>query len=669
MSVHSKANIPGDSLRAPTQASESKSSVLQKSNVFTISSQPVAFHLSPTMVCGHSTETKDLAVEKPTVQKFDFNSNSENKPTLHWKIPQKSPFSAYSTTETPSMQVKSSEMPITSSRMTMATSSTAGDKLTSAFTPDSWRKGFPSCESHSSTISAPSNFLGKVTEFHVDKSLPKENIPAVPSFGDSFKSLSSPTIKTSSSPFSSAVLSAAVPPVAVSVTSSSLTTSNNFVSSSSSSTFLNFSNQASKETVVSLPNQPSFKPTIESPKSDTQPAAVLKSDVQPAAVSNSKTDSDAATEVVTQLNEPVNGASELKPGPSTKLSPTNEQSSNGDLNVVSVSQAAQPSVTPLQLSPSFLSSASVSSGKNEGLDVGISCEDEMDEEAPETSNTTELSLGSFEGFGISSSPSPSMPKQNPFGGSFNNVATSLSSSTVTFSVPSGELFRPASFNLSSPQSSASTQTTNSGAFFGGFNAAAAAPAQAPSGFGQPAQIGSGQKVLGSVLGGFGQSRQLGSGLPGSGFAAPSGFGGSSSTGGFSNAAVGGGFAGIASTGGGFAGVASTSSGFAGAGAGAPGGGFVGAAAPGGGFAGAAAPGGGFSGVAAPGRGFGGGAAPGGGFGGGGASGGGFGSVSSTGGFAGAGSGGGFGAFGNQGSGGFGAGGGSKPPELFTQMRK
>ena len=159
---------------------------------------------------------------------------------------------------------------------------------------------------------------------------------------------------------------------------------------------------------------------------------------------------DASAEVVTRPNEPSNGSSELKLGPSRNFSPTIEQPSNNTtsfgLNVVSVSQAAQPSDAPLQLSTSFLSSASVSNRKNEGLDFGISHEDEMEEEAPETSNnTTELSLGSFGGFGISSSPNPSMPKTNPFGGSFNNLATSLSSSTVTFSVPSGEMFKPASF--------------------------------------------------------------------------------------------------------------------------------------------------------------------------------------------------------------------------------
>ena len=655
VSEKSKAFIPADSLRAPTQFSESTSSVLPKGNTLFVPSQS-AFQLSPTMVHGYSTETKDLATEKSTVQKFDLVSNSENKPTLHWKIAQKSSIPTYSTTETPSMQIISSGMPITNSKMTIATSSTTVDKPSSAFTPESWRKVFPSSESQSSTISASSPFLGKVTDFHGDKSLPKENVPAVPTFGGSFKSVSSSTAKTSSSPPSSSVSSAAVPPVAVSVTSNSLTslntnTDSNHAMSSSSSAFLDFSNQRPKDTESSLPNPPGLKSALGSLKSEIQPASVpkseiqqasvpkseilptslLKSDIQPAAVSNSKTDSDAAA-VVTRPNEAVNNASELKLGPTTKFSPTIDQSSNNitsfDLNAVLVSQAPRPSDAPLQFSTSFLSSASVSSRKNEGLEVGISHEDEMEEEAPETSsNTAELGLGSFGGFGISSSPNPSMPKSNPFGGSFNNVATSLSSSPVTFSVPSGELFKPASFTFSNPQSSAQTQTTNSGAFSGGFNAVAAVPAQAPpSGFGKPAQIGSGQQVLGSVLGGFGQSRQLGSGLPGSGFSPPSAFGGgfagSSSTSAFSNTAIGGGFAGIAATGGGFAGVASTGSAFSG-----------------GGFAGAAA------------------------------SGGGFGAVASNGGFAGAGSGGGFGQFSSQGNSGFGAVGGSKPPELFTQMRK
>ncbi|KAL2327625.1 hypothetical protein Fmac_021052 [Flemingia macrophylla] len=623
---HSKALI---CIRVPTQVSESKSGIFQKNNSLVIPAKP-AFHLTPTVVHDHSTETKDA--EKSTVQKFDLISNSENKPTLHWKMPQQSSVSTYSTTETHSMLIKSVEMPITTSKMTMATSSTTKDKL--------------------STISAPSNFLGKVTELHADKSLPKENIPSVPIFG-SFKSVSPPTIKTSSTPLLSSVSSAAVPPVVMSATSSSSLTSSNanidsdHVSSSPSS-FLHLLNQTHKDTVS--PNLPGLRTTVDSLKSEIEPAAVLKSDIhpasvlksdiQPAAMSNSKTDLDA--EAVTQLKEPLNGASELKSGLTRKSSPNNNQSSSNiksfDLNVVSVSQAKQPSDAP-QPSNSLLPSVSVSSLKNESLDVGISYEDEMEEEAPETSNTAELNLGSLGGFGISSSPNALMPKSNPFGGSFNNVATSLSSPAVTFSVPRGELFRPASFSFSSPQSSAPTQATNSG-FSGGFNAVAAVSVQAPSGFGQPAQIGSGQQVLGSVLGGFGQSRQLGSGLAG-------GYAGSSSTSSFSNTAIGGGFAGISSTGGGFAGIASTAGGFSG-------GGFAGAASPGGGFVAVAAPGTGFAGVAAPGVGFSAAAAPGG--------------------FSGAGSGGGFGAFSNQGGGGGGFGafstvGGSKPPELFTQMRK
>ncbi|CAJ1943670.1 unnamed protein product [Sphenostylis stenocarpa] len=679
VSEHSKAFISADSLRVAAHVSESMSSALQKSDNLSIPSRP-AFHLSPTMMSGHSPETEGLAAEKSTVQKFDLILNSENKPTLNWKIPQKSSIPTYSTTETPPVHNKSSEMAIANSKMTMATSSTTVDKLSNASTPDSLRNVFPSSESLGIT-SASSTFFGKVTDLHVAKSLPKENVPAVPTFGGSFKSLLSSTAKTTSSLLSSSASSTAMPPVAVSVTSNSLTSlntntdSNNDMSSSSSSAFLHSSNQRLKDTVSSLPDPPCLNSALESLKPEIQPvsvlksaippasvlkpdiqqAALLKSDIQPAAVSNSKTDSDAAAEVVTRLNEAVNNASELKLGSSIKFSPTIEQSSKNitsfDLNAGPVSQAARPSDAPLQFSTSFLSSATVSNSKNEGLDVGISHEDEMEEEAPETSNnTTELRLGSFGGFGISSSPNPSMPKSNPFGGSFNNVATSLSSSTVTFSVPSGELFKPASFTFSNPQSSAPTQPTNSGAFSGGFNSVAAVPTQGPSGFGNPAQIGSGQQVLGSVLGGFGQSRQLGSGLPGNGFAAPSsyggGYGGSSSTSGFANTAIGGGFAGIASTGGGFAGVASAGSGFSG-------GGFAGAGAPGGGFGG--------GGGAAPGVGFGAAAA--------GAPGVGFGAVSSSGGFAGAGSGGGFGAFSSQGNGRFGAVGDSKPPELFTQMRK
>jgi len=671
VSEHSKTFTPDGNLKAHTQVSDSKSHVLQRSNISAVPPRP-AFHLSPAVMHGPSTETRDLAAEKLNIQKLDSSSNSESKPSSLTEMPKKFSFSTRSTTETPSSLFKSSEMPITNNKVTTATSFTMGDKLSGAFTPESWKKNIPSSESHSSSISAASTMVGKVTEFNFDKSWPEKNIPAVLNSGSREPPLSSTNKTPSVSSVSSSVSSIAVPPATVSVTLSNTVTSSNIsidsnhTSTSSASDSLHLSNQVPKQTLSLLPNPPCLNSTLESPKSE----------IQAAAVPNLKTNSDAAAEAVTQLKETLNGESEMKLGSSRNFSLTNEQpankATNSDTNTVSVSQSERPSDAPLQLSTSFLTSTSVSSGKNEGLDVGISQEDEMEEEAPETSNSPELSLGSLGGFGLGSIPNPSVPKSNPFGGSFSNVATSLSSSTNALSVPNGALFRPPSFTFPSTPSPAPTQSTNSGAFSGGFSVGAAVPPQAPNAFGQPAQVGSGQQVLGSVLGTFGQSRQLGSALPGTGFASPPGFGGgfaaSNNTGGFPNAAVGGGFAAVASTGGGFASVTSTGSGFSGFGAPA-GSGFAGAAPVGGGFAAAANSTGGFAG-AGSGGGFGG-AGSGGGFGGAG-SGGGFGGAGSGGGFGGAGSGGGFGAFSSQGSGGFSAfsnTGGNKPPELFTQMRK
>ncbi|KAK2401393.1 hypothetical protein P8452_08114 [Trifolium repens] len=628
VSEHSKAFIQDGNLKAHTQVSDSKSRVLQKSNISAVPQRP-AFHLSPTIVPGHSTETRDLAAEKSNHKFFDTSSNSESKPFSFTEMPQRFSISTRSTTETPLSVLKSSEMPITNSKMSTATSLAMGDKLSGAFTPESWKKNISSSQSHSSSTSATSNIVAKVTEFNFNKSWLENNIPAVPDYSNSHASLSSSTSNTPSvSSASSSVSSIAVSPAAVPVTLSNTMTSSNISVDS---------NQVPKQTLSPSPNSPFLNSTLELPKSE----------IQPASVPNLKTNSDAATKVVTQLNEPLNSESETKLGSSRNFSPTNEQPAgnitSSDINAVSVSQSQRPSDAPLQLSTSFLTSASVSSGKNLGLDVELTQEDEMEEEAPETSNSTELSLGSLGGFGIGSTPNPSFPKSNPFGGSFNNVATSSSSSTIALSVPSGELFRPASFTFPSSQSSAPTQSTNSGAFSGGFGVGAAVPAQAPNAFGQPAQIGSGQQVLGSVLGSFGQSRQLGSALPGSGFG--SGFAANNNTGGFSNAAVGG-FAGRTSAGGGFAAIAST------------GGGFASVTSTGSGFSGFTAPvSGGFA--APAGGGF---AAP---------AGGGFAAAAtSSGGFAGAGSGGGFGAFSSQGSGGFSAfsnAGGR--PELFTQMRK
>lgn len=307
------------------------------------------------------------------------------------------------------------------------------------------------------------------------------------------------------------------------------------------------------------------------------------------------------------------------------------------LNAASNTKSEQPLQAIL---PSALSSSGTGAGeKNNSSDVAFTQEDEMEEEAPET---TQITLGNLSGFGIGSVPNSAAPKPHPFGAAFGDTAVNPVSPFTT-SAPNGGLFRPASFSIQSPQLSQPPQQTNLSAFSGGFNSGTSDDASTGKGFGQPAQIGSGKQALGSVLGAFGQSRQLGSGLPGtvaSQSAFGSGFGGSQSVGGFSNIATGGGFAAAPLTGGGFASMASAGGGFGGV---APAsGGFAAAATASGGFAAAATGVGGFAGAVS-------------------ASGfpvaGGFGSFSNQGGS------GAFSAFGSSG------GTGRPPSELFTQMRK
>ncbi|KAK4441074.1 Nuclear pore complex protein [Sesamum alatum] len=310
-----------------------------------------------------------------------------------------------------------------------------------------------------------------------------------------------------------------------------------------------------------------------------------------------------------------------------------------------------PSATEA-LSPVALSSeVIVGSGKN--VVSESSHEEEMEEEAPETDQTTGLALGNFGGFGIGSTSNSTAPKPNPFDVAALTKNTTSATSQYMAPASGGELFRPASFNFQSPQPREPLQPPNVSNFSGG----SGIPGQvsAGAGFGQPAHVGAGQQALGSVLGTFGQSRQLGAGLPGSSVAPASGFGSGFAgvpAGGFGGgfaSASGGGFASLAAGGGGFAAAATVGGGFAAAATG--GGGFAGAASAGGGFAGAANAGGGFGAAATAGGGFG----------------------SST--TSGAISGGGFGAFSNQqGNGGFsafggGSGTGRPPSELFTQMRK
>ncbi|KAL5707814.1 hypothetical protein ACHQM5_018674 [Ranunculus cassubicifolius] len=261
-------------------------------------------------------------------------------------------------------------------------------------------------------------------------------------------------------------------------------------------------------------------------------------------------------------------------------------------------------------------------------------EDEMEEEAPD------MNLGGFGGFGLGSTPTTTSeaPKPNPFGGFLN---TSPNPSPFNLSVPSGELFKPASFNIG--QTFQHSQPATQSAFGSTFTP----PEPTRSAFGQPAQIGVGQQALGSVLGSFGQSRQLGLSPPGAGFASTPGFGGGGGSGfgtppsgGFAGAAASvGGFAKAASAGGGFAGVASSGGGgFAGVGSAGGGGGF-------GAFGNQQQGGGGLGGAASGGGGFGA-----------------FGNQQSGGG--------GFGGFGNQqGGGGFSAFGSAAGNPLLTQMRK
>ncbi|CAI9108209.1 OLC1v1007761C2 [Oldenlandia corymbosa var. corymbosa] len=285
---------------------------------------------------------------------------------------------------------------------------------------------------------------------------------------------------------------------------------------------------------------------------------------------------------------------------------------------------ALPSKDDLSASPAAIFTGVSLDGKDA---TSVNNEDEMEEEAPESNLTTELSLGDLGGLGFGSSSTLTVTKPNPFG-----VETvGPVSSQFQMPSPQGGMFRPASFNFQSPLPLQPSVASTSTLFSSGFSSGGGNLGHSSGGFGQPAQFG--QQSLGSVLGAFGQSRQLGASPPGNSSAPSSGFGGS--------------FTGSPSAGFGFA-AATT-----------PGGGFAAAATSGGGFAAAAASGGGFANVANPGGG-------GGGFAGAATAGGGFAAAATAGG--------GFGAFSNQFGGNFSAfgsssGAGRPPSDLFTQMRK
>lgn len=485
----------------------------------------------------------------------------------------------------------------------------------------------------------------------------KHNSPISPSFPVSVSpsaTFSMSVSASSSSIFSSsaAPLSSLSSPLSASPTLSSVMPSNRSLASLNSTADMNklvtaspvsafpspivlpsgsFSLNVSKSPVPSdispVTNSASESPKAEiqsSSKTDVNANAIVppvESGLSPAKINLNLKPSilpPLAVETSTRL-APGNQSSLSNASPAPAVTPGSQTSmkniSGPTHNVTINAQQEQPSAGQ-SLLPLALSNSGSVTGRTNSLDVQNAQEDDMDEEAPDTSSAAGLSLGSLGAFGIGSSPNPTAVKPNPFGGTFGNVATNVTTSPFPMTVPSGELFQPASFDFQSLQPSPSSQPANSGAFASGFGTGTTAQTPSLSGFGQPAQVGPGQQALGSVLGAFGQSRQLGTGLPGTGFGSPSGFGGgvagTKPPGGFSGAAsTVGGFAAVASGGGGgFAALASGVGGFGGAASGV--GGFGGAAPGVGGFGGAASGGAGFGGAASGGLGFGG-AAPAGGF--------------------------------------------------------
>ena len=314
--------------------------------------------------------------------------------------------------------------------------------------------------------------------------------------------------------------------------------------------------------------------------------------------------------------------------------------------------------------PTTSESVVTSTGKDGGpnTDTIAADEDDMEEEAPSAS--AELNFGALGGFSLGSQPSSSPQKSNPFGASFGTSDNKSSGTPFTLTTSPGQLFRPASLSIPSAQPAQQpSQSTSSSSFSSTFSSGLTGfgqPAQIGSGqqsaFGKPAQIGAGQQAgfgqaaqiqsgfgqPAQIQSGFGQSAQIGSGQQSgfgqpaqigavqSGFGQPAQFGaqqalgsvlgsfgqsrqlggvGSGGFGGFASASTSGGFGSLSSSNAGFAGAA-TVGGFS-APAASAGGGF--AAATGGGFAALASKSGGFAGAASSGGGFAG-AAQGGGFG-------------------------------------------------------
>ncbi|XP_058196407.1 nuclear pore complex protein NUP214-like isoform X2 [Rhododendron vialii] len=400
---------------------------------------------------------------------------------------------------------------------------------------------------------------------------------------------SSPMLSTSSSRSSAPVLSSLLLPsslpyptektsISIGRSSTSSKTGTNgsqtallSQSSSSSSSFLSSvsSYQVPEKAVPSAIPIASMNFETESPKREQQhPIPKLTSTTgESSTVQSSFPENEPGFTLKLESSLPVRPGGEPSANLQSVSKPSFDGMANHTMNAALNSKRGPSFAT--DVSAALLSmSGSASGGKSESANVAVTQEDEMDEEAPETSQTNELTLGSLGSFGIGSSPNPTPGKPNPFGGAFGSVVSTPASSPFSMTVPTGELFRPASFSFQSPQPFQPSQLTNFGALSGGLSMGTTPQISAAgSGFGQPAQPGSGQQALGSVLGAFGQSRQLGGVGPGTSPSSANGFSGglisSPSTGGFASS-TGGGFAGVASPGGGFAAPASAGGGFAGA---------------------------------------------------------------------------------------------------------
>nr|XP_028943604.1 LOW QUALITY PROTEIN: nuclear pore complex protein NUP214 [Malus domestica] len=573
------------------------------------------------------------------IGKYDSVPMKE-KPVLPSDTTQKPSFSKVST-QTPSLQKRQNDMLNAYAKDTALPpkESVKDGPLTTrmASTEAGKKHDFPFSPSFSVPVipSEPGKFAQ--TDAATNKSQTVK-MPPPTTFLMSVSAPSSPIISSSSAPLSSSSIPQSVAPTFSSAMPLNKSLASSVTAADESKPVS--STSESPKTEIQPPSKPDMNANTTSPRMEFGPSTVEGNlELKPSVSSppSIETSTGLSTGDDPSLIKASPAAVEAS-GSQTGMNETAGPKQNVTVN----DQQDQPSAghSPFPNLPT--TSGSVTGGID-GLDLQNAEEDDMDEETPDASRVSELSLGSLGGFGLGSGPKP-----NPFGGSFGNAkCTTNATSPFSRPVASGELFQPASFNFQSLQPSQSSQPANSGAFAGGFGTSTTAQAPIPSGFGQPAQVGPGQQALGSVLGAFGQSRQIGTSLPGTGFGSPGGFGGGiagiTPTGSFTSAATGG-FAGAASGGGGFASLASG------------GGGSAVAASGGSGFAAAASGGGGFSGAVSGGVGFAGAAFGGGGFGGA------------------ASGGGGFGAFGGQqGSGSFsafgGVGGTGKPPELFTQMRK